>query len=66
MGIRKGTVNGTITDIEGYYSINLMEGSDTLQFSYIGYKTIEEKVSGKEVLDISMSEDLLGLDRWLS
>ncbi len=60
--IQKGTVNGTITDIEGNYSINLIEGSETIQFSYIGYKTIEEKINGRKVIDISMSEDLLELD----
>lgn len=60
--IQKGTVNGTITDIDGSYSIALIEGSDTLQFSYIGYKTVEEQINGKKVIDISMAEDLLELD----
>ncbi|MCB2209101.1 MAG: TonB-dependent receptor [Bacteroidetes bacterium] len=60
--IQKGTVNGTITDIDGNYSINLIEGSDILQFSYIGYKTIEEEIGERRIINISMFEDLLELD----
>ncbi|WP_297707534.1 carboxypeptidase-like regulatory domain-containing protein, partial [uncultured Eudoraea sp.] len=38
--IIKGTIQGTITDIEGNYEINAKRG-DVLVFSHIGLKTVE-------------------------
>ena len=54
MVLVKGTTNGTITDIDGNYTIaaNL---NDILQFSYIGMNTIEVTVRGSR-LDIIMAE----------
>ena len=41
----KGTTTGAITDLDGNFSLSVSSGS-TLVFSYIGYKTQEEKVTG--------------------
>lgn len=60
--LQKGTVNGTTTDMDGYYSIILQEGVDTLQFSYIGYQSIERSVKGQQVINITMNEDFLELE----
>lgn len=60
--LQKGTVNGTTTDMDGFYSIILQEGVDTLQFSYIGYQSIERSVKGQEVINITMNEDFLELE----
>lgn len=58
----KGTSNGTITDIDGNFSLsNVSQG--VLQISYIGYKTQEVAVKGNETnLQIVLKEDseLLG------
>ena len=43
----KGTVKGTITDIDGIYSLPGVTPKDTLKFSYIGYET-REIVVGKQ------------------
>ena len=51
----KGTTVGTITDIDGNYSINAAIGQ-TLVFSYIGFRTQEVKVAGPK-LDIVLEED---------
>ena len=51
----KGTTVGTITDIDGNYSINAAIGQ-TLVFSYIGFRTQEVKVAGPK-LDIVREED---------
>lgn len=48
----KGTSNGTTTDFDGNYSINANNG-DTLIFSYVGFDTQEQVVSGNRV-DVSM------------
>lgn len=60
--IQKGTTNGTITDIDGIYNLNVSSPQDTLQFSYIGFKTIEMPIGGKTSIDVMMDADLTELD----
>ena len=52
----KGTSNGTITDLDGKYSLQAAPG-DVLVFSSIGYATEERTFSGEEVIDVVMSSD---------
>lgn len=59
--MEKGTTNGSITDYDGNYTVNV-PGNAVLQFSYIGYKSVEMKVEGKEVIDLTMHEDTEVLD----
>ena len=59
--MEKGTTNGSITDYDGNYSLSV-PGNAVLQFSYIGYKSIEMTVEGKEVIDLTMHEDTEVLD----
>lgn len=58
--IEMGTSNGTITDIEGNYAINVKEGA-TLKFTYIGYAAEEIPVEGRAVIDVSLLMDLQSL-----
>ena len=51
-----GTTNGTSTNVDGAYSINV-PANGTLQFTCIGYKTQEVAVSGRRVVDIILAED---------
>ncbi len=55
-----GTTNGTITDPDGKFSLNVEKGK-TLSFSFIGYKKQEVKVS-QNVLNIVLQEDTELLD----
>lgn len=57
----KGSAEGTITDLEGNYSINVQQGQ-ILTFSFIGYLNEEVEVSNQTTLNISMVEDIIGLD----
>lgn len=57
----KGTTNGTTTDADGRYSIDLEPGS-VLVFSFIGYRTIEIRVGEASVLDVTLEEDAKSLD----
>ena len=59
--MEKGTTNGSITDYDGNYTVSV-PGNAVLQFSYIGYKSVEMKVEGKEVIDLTMHEDTEVLD----
>ncbi|SMC74395.1 TonB-dependent receptor [Cellulophaga tyrosinoxydans] len=55
--VEKGTVNGTTTDFDGNYSIKVKENA-ILIFSYIGFATVEESVSGKSTLNVSLAEGM--------
>ena len=46
--IEKGTSNGTTTDFDGRYTIDVANGA-TLVFSYIGYQTTEQAVAGQDL-----------------
>jgi len=58
----KGTTIGTITDIDGKYTISVPSGSKLLVFSFVGMTTKEVAVDGKTQVDVTMSEDVIGLD----
>ena len=57
----KGNVGGTITDIDGNFSINASKGA-IVTVSYIGYKTQEVKFTGQQKLTIKMVPDNQALD----
>lgn len=59
--LEKDSVNGTITDLDGYYSITLSSNLDTLVFSYVGYKTQEVAVIRQAKIDITLQPDLTEL-----
>ncbi|MCS3313475.1 carboxypeptidase-like regulatory domain-containing protein [Bacteroides sp. BFG-637] len=56
-----GSNNGTITDVNGKYSINA-KSNDVLVSSYIGKATQEIKIAGKHVINIIMKDDVASLD----
>ena len=57
----KGTTNGTITDIDGKFTLEVAKDA-ILQVSYIGYMNQEIPVGNKSVLSISLQEDTQKLD----
>ncbi len=57
----KGTSGGTITDIDGKYSVAAQQGQ-TLVFSYIGYTTQEIRVGASPVINVQLKEDSELLD----
>lgn len=52
----RGTSVGTVTDIDGTYSINVPEGVNTLVFSYTGFETVEMPLGASNVIDLQMRE----------
>ncbi|WP_321290083.1 TonB-dependent receptor [uncultured Sunxiuqinia sp.] len=58
----KGTTKGTITDLDGNYTINMGEGSKTLVFSFVGMESLEVEVGSQSVINITMSESSIGLE----
>ena len=60
--IVKGTALGTVTDVEGNYSLDVPDESTILVFSSVGYTLKEVTVGSQTVIDIVMSPDLTALD----
>ena len=57
-----GSKTGTITDINGNYSIQATDSKSIIAFSYIGYKTIVQAVGTSKKLDIIMEQDSKSID----
>jgi len=58
----KGTTRGTITDIDGNFTLDIEEGDKILVFSYIGMKTQEVEIGDQKDFMILMDSDSYGLD----
>ncbi len=58
--IVKGTSTGTITDIDGNYSIEA-DDTDVLVFSYTGYRDVEVVVGNQTTINLSLSTDIAQL-----
>lgn len=57
----KGTTSGTITDINGHFSLDVSENS-LLEVSYIGYITQSIRVGSQKELSITLKEDSKALE----
>nr|WP_319501526.1 TonB-dependent receptor [uncultured Draconibacterium sp.] len=57
-----GTTQGTITDIDGNYTLTVPEGAEKLTFSYIGMLTQEVEIAGQSTISIVMKADVIGVD----
>ncbi|MGK7393276.1 MAG: SusC/RagA family TonB-linked outer membrane protein [Candidatus Cyclobacteriaceae bacterium M3_2C_046] len=55
--IEKGTSNGTVTDVQGSYSLEIAEGA-VLVFSSVGYTTEEVEVGNRSVINLTMNQDI--------
>ena len=53
----EGTILGTVTDMDGNYSIDNVPTNAFLSFTYLGMKDLRMAVNGKPVMDVVMAED---------
>ena len=60
--MEKGTLNGTVTDIDGNFSLNVTTQDPVLVLSSIGYKALEVNIGNRSSLSITMEEDTEMLD----
>ena len=58
----KGTTIGTVSSLEGTYSISNVPTDGTLVFSYIGMITQEFKLEGQTTIDVTLLPDAIGLE----
>lgn len=54
--LEKGTTNGTVTEIDGTFSINVSGPTSVLVFSYVGFDPQEITVGNQSSIDVTMSE----------
>jgi TonB-dependent starch-binding outer membrane protein SusC len=59
--VEKGTNNGTVTDVDGNYSLNVGDNS-TLVFSFVGFASQEVVVGGQTSIAVSLAADVRSLD----
>jgi TonB-linked SusC/RagA family outer membrane protein len=59
----KGTTNGTVSNTEGRYTLNLTNASSVLTVTYIGYLTKEVAVGNRTVVDVQLAVDAQDLDQ---
>ncbi len=57
----KGTNNGTVTDYNGVYSVSNVPANSTLVVSYIGMRSQEIDVAGRNTINITLEEDMQAL-----
>jgi len=58
----KGTTQGTVTDMNGKYSISDLPGDATLQFSFVGMLSQEVEVGTQTTIDVTMNPDAIGIE----
>jgi len=60
--IIQGTTQGSITDVDGNYSINVPSSAAVLDFSFVGYETAAVTVGNNTTIDVELMPSAVGLD----
>ena len=60
----EGSTIGTVTDINGKYSISVPDGS-TMIFSFIGFNTQRVQVGTQNIIDVTLSEEMSSLEEFV-
>ena len=58
----KNPNNGAVTDKDGMYQIKPSEGAKSLRFSYVGYRTVELAIQGKNAINVTLEISVASLD----
>jgi len=56
--VLKGTTNGTVTDVDGNYRLNVPSAGGTLVYSFIGLQTQEVAIGERSIIDLQMGLDV--------
>ncbi len=59
--IEQGTMNGTITDVNGHFTLKFTGSGDGLKVSFIGYKTTEISLGDQTTVKVELREDVESL-----
>ena len=56
--IQKGTTHGTVTNLDGHYSIRVDDRNAILVYSYVGFETTEIAIDGQSVINVALKEGI--------
>jgi TonB-linked SusC/RagA family outer membrane protein len=59
----KGTTLGTVTEVDGNYTLSVPAVDDILVFHSLGYKTMEITLGNQKKIDVSLTQDVVELDQ---
>lgn len=59
--VQKGTSNGTTSNMDGKFTLNVTSPKAVLQISFVGMKTVEEDINGRTVINVKMESTEIGL-----
>ncbi len=59
--LERGTTNGTVSDANGDYALSVGSSNAVLVVSFIGYKSQEINVGGRNTIDVKMEQDVTAL-----
>jgi hypothetical protein len=57
----KGSSNGTLTDVDGNFELQVPTGTETLEFSFIGFNPKTIKIDNNQQIEVKMEESLMAL-----
>ncbi|WP_026473325.1 SusC/RagA family TonB-linked outer membrane protein [Alkaliflexus imshenetskii] len=57
----KGTTIGTVTQVNGSYSINVPADAQTLVYSFVGMRSQEQPIAGRSVIDVILASDAIAV-----
>jgi len=60
--VLKGTTQGVVTDLNGNYTFSDIPLNSTLQFSFIGMKTIEIQIGNQTTINVAMEDEIFGIE----
>jgi TonB-linked SusC/RagA family outer membrane protein len=58
----KGTTNGTVTNIDGLFTLSGVKEGDVLQFSFVGMKSQEITIASQTSIDVTMMQETVGME----
>lgn len=58
----RGTTIGSVTNVDGQYSLTVPEDAQFLRFSYVGMESRDINIAGQTVIDVVLAPDVIGLD----
>lgn len=58
----KGTTIGTVTNLDGNYTLQVPQDARSLMFSFVGYRTQEVAIEGQNVINVVLPVDVFSVD----
>lgn len=64
--LEKGTTNGTVTNIDGEFSLSVSNNADSLQFSFVGMKTLNLEIGTRSVFNVALEDESVELEEFVA